>query len=179
MVLSFWLPSGFFTRIIPIRRHGSVYRPNYEIVRSICDKEGRFVLAEFRWPTAHFRLVTVYAPNRNPERDSFFEYVRGQMDALVPTIICGDFNTVWDRRVDRRGSDPTSTGRESSSVLHSLFQDIVAVDVWRKFHPATRSFSWTRPDWVIASRIDLFRFPFGMVSFSTLLRHCALSPLGP
>ena len=26
-----------------------LYQPNYEIVRSICDKEGRFVLAKFRW----------------------------------------------------------------------------------------------------------------------------------
>lgn len=150
-----------------------LYRPNYEIVRSTCDKEGRFVLAEFRWRTAHFRLVTVYAPNRNPERDSFFEYVRGQIDTLVPTIICGDFNTVWDRRADRRGSDPTSTGRESSSVLHSLFQDIAAVDVWRKLHPDTRSFSWTRPDGSIASRIDLFGFP---LAWTHLVLSCDIVP---
>lgn len=26
-----------------------LYQPNYEIVRSICDKEGRLVLAKFRW----------------------------------------------------------------------------------------------------------------------------------
>ena len=150
-----------------------LYRPNYEIVRSICDREGRFVLAEFRWRTVHFRLVTIYAPNRNPERDSFFEYVRGEIDALVPTIICGDFNTVWDRRVDRRGSDPTSTGRESSSVLRSLFQDIVAVDVWRKLHPDTKSFSWTKPDGTMASRIDLFGFPS---TWTHLVLSCDIVP---
>lgn len=89
-------PFGFLVISSPGLSHlcGSVllYRPKYEVVRLVCDKDGRF------------RIVTVYAPNRNPQRDTFFEYVRDQVDALFPTIICGDFNTVWDRAVDRCGS---------------------------------------------------------------------------
>ena len=156
-------PFGFLVISSPGSTHscGTVllYRPKYEIARLVCDKDGRFVLVEFKWREVHFRKVTVYAPNRNPQRDTFFEYVRDQVDALFPTIICGDFNTVWDRAVDRRGSTSSDSERESSMVLRSLFHDFAVFDVWRRLHPDGRSFSWTRPDGLMASRIDLFGFP--------------------
>ena len=88
-----------------------------------------------------------------------------QVDALFPTIVCGDFNTVWDRAVDRRGSASSDSGRESSMVLCSLFRDLAVFDAWRRLHPDGRSFSWTRPDGLMASRIDLFGFPLAWDHF--------------
>ena len=50
-------------------------------------------------------------------------------------------------------------------VLRSLFCDLAVFDAWRKLHPDRRSFSWTRLDGLMASRIDLFGFPLAWGHF--------------
>ena len=49
-------------------------------------------LCEFSCRGKVFRVATVYAPNRNPDRNDFFDSVSSKMDVSVPTILCGDFN---------------------------------------------------------------------------------------
>ena len=63
-----------------------------------------------------FRIAPVYAPNRNPERDKFFTSCVDFAGPSVPTILCGDFNAVFDRAKDRRGSDPVVTVWEALSL---------------------------------------------------------------
>ena len=72
-----WLSSfGFLSLASPgssISR-GSVilYRPRFLLVHSQIDVDGRFVLAGFKFHDISFRIVCVYAPNCNPDRDNFF-----------------------------------------------------------------------------------------------------------
>ena len=47
----------------------------------------------------------------------------GFADPSVPTILCGDFNAVFDRAKDRRRSDPAVTVRESFVSLELLFRE--------------------------------------------------------
>ena len=77
-------------------------------------------MAEFRKRGSFFRIASVYAPNRNPERDKFFTSCLDFADRSVPTILCGDFNAVFDRAKDSRGSDPAVTVRESFVSLGLL-----------------------------------------------------------
>jgi len=44
----------------------------------------------------------------------------------VPTLVCGDFNAVFDRALDRRGSKVFDASRESVRALGALFSMIVA-----------------------------------------------------
>ena len=111
-----------------------------------------------------FRVCCIYAPNRNPDRDSFFEDVSDLVDPSVPTLLVGDFNTVFDRSKDRRGSDPLDSGRESSARTKALFDSCCVVDIWRYLHPDSFSFTWTKWDGSIASRIDLCGVPYVWVS---------------
>ena len=124
-------------------------------------------------------MASIYVPNRNPDHDDFFVRCVNAVDLTVPTLLCGDFNTVIDRVVDRRGSCPFDVSRESSAMLSSLFSDCCAVDIWRDLHPGVSSFSWCRPDGALASRMCLLQtfylapfliivpFPF-LGSFTTL-----------
>ena len=79
-----------------------------------------------------FRIASVYAPNRNPERDEFFTSRLDFADPSVPTILCGDFNAVFDRAKDLRGSDPAVTvqwganGRIGKVVGDSSFLSFLA-----------------------------------------------------
>ena len=72
-------------------------RPPCLMVNSWPDRDGH----EFSCRGKVFRVATVYAPKRNPDRNDFFDSVSSKLDVSVPTILCGDFNCVLDRSVGR------------------------------------------------------------------------------
>ena len=160
-----WFSSyGFSSIVSPGSVHscGSVilYRPSFTLTNSWTDEEGRFAMAEFKKHEVTFRVACVYAPNRNPARDDFFQTSTQRIDPSVPTVVCGDFNTVFDRTLDRRGSDPSDYSRESSQALASLFQECCILDTWRYLHRKEIAFSWLSRDGFVSSRIDFVGCPY-------------------
>ena len=141
-----------------------LYRPVLSC-SALCDFDGRFVLGEFTFRDSVFRVACCYAPNRNPDRDAFFQRCIDSIDPSVPTLLCGDFNTVPDRFIDRRGSCPFDTSRESSNLLSVLFRDCCVVDIWRLKHPGVSGFTWSKRDGSMASRIDLVGCPYPWISY--------------
>ena len=141
-----------------------LYRPRLSLVGSWSDADGRFLQCEFSFQAKLFRVACIYAPNRNPARDTFFSDVEGRVDPSVPTLLCGDFNAVFDRLLDRVGSDPFDTARESSVALSRLFSSCCVLDIWRYLHPSSNSFTWSRWNGLVSCRIDLFGVPFSWVS---------------
>ena len=105
-------------------------------------------------------VCCLYAPNRNPERDQFLGDISDKVDPSVPTLLVGDFNTVFDRLKDRRGSNPLDSSRESSVCLAALFDSCCVVDIWRYLHPDSSCLTWTKSDGSLASRIDLCGVPY-------------------
>ena len=161
---SSWFSSlGFSTLCSPGSSHscGTVllFRHSYSLCRSFTDSAGRFVCGVFDFDGISFNVVSLYAPNRDPSRSDFFHFVSDQVDPSVPTIICGDFNAVFDRSLDRRGSDP-SLCRNSSASLFAFFEECCIVDVWRYLNPTVPAFTWSKPDGTLSSRIDLIGCPF-------------------
>ena len=73
-------------------------------------------MCEFSFHDATFRVLCLYAPNRNPARDLFFNSISDAVNPSIPTVLCGDFNTVFDRALDRFGSSADDTSRESTVV---------------------------------------------------------------
>ena len=132
-----------------------LFRPTLSLVQSWADEEGRLLQCEFS-----FRVISLYAANRNPVRNQFLEQLADEVDPSIPTLLCGDFNTVFDRNLDCSGYDSSDTWRESSAELATLFESCCCIDAWRYLHPTSASFSWTRPDGSISSRIDLIGCPY-------------------
>ena len=140
-------------------------------------------MCEFSCRSKMFRVATVYAHNRNPERNEFFDLVSSKMNVSVPTILCGDFNCVLDRSVDRRGSAHDDYSRESVRALTSLFDAAAVTDIWRYLHPVSSSFTWSRWDGTATLRMDLMGCPYAWltnVSSSEIIPcpfsdHCAIS----
>lgn len=137
------------------------------------DSEGRFVLCEFSFRERIFRVCCLYAPNRNPARDDFFSFISDSVDPSVPTVVCGDFNAVFDRVSDRRGSLPSDAGRESCQSLAALFQDCCVLDIWCALHPSLRGYTWDRPDGSLSSRIDFVGCPY---SWASSVESCDIYP---
>lgn len=185
---SFWFSSSGFACVVSpgsARSCGCImlFRPLLTLVRSWADDAGRYVQSEFSFGDSRFRVLCVYAPNRNPARDIFFDKLDDLVDPAIPTVLCGDFNTVFDRSLDRAGSVVGDTFRESSAALNRLFDSCCVIDIWRYLHPAMSAFTWSRWDGSLSSRIDLFGCPYPWISsvlacdirpcpFSD---HCALS----
>lgn len=97
-------------------------------------------------------------------RQEFFGDVCGQVDPSVPTVLCGDFNAVFDRLLDRVGSDPVDTVWESSEALAHLFSSYCVTDILCYLYPSTDSFTWSRWNGLVASRIDLLGCPHAWIS---------------
>ena len=137
-----------------------LYRPVLSLVSSSSDSNGRFLLCNFSFHDVPFRVACVYAPNYVSERDNFFSDVSSRVDPSVPTVIVGDFNTVFDRAIDRMGSVVGDVSRESSVALGRLFSDVCCIDIWRYLHPSSSGFTWTKADGSLSSRIDLIGCPY-------------------
>ena len=140
------------------------------------------MLCEFRFQGKLFGVVSLYAPNRNPARDQFLDQVSSWVDPAVPTVICGNFNTVFDRSLDRTGSVVSDTSRDSTSILSHLFDDCCVIDIWRYLHPSSSGYTWMHPDGSVFSRIDLVGCPYVWVPSVSLCEiilcpfsdHCAV-----
>ena len=161
---SWFRSSGFQSVVSPGSQKSCgciiLFRPSLSLVDFSSDDDGRFVSCEFCLQDKSFRVVSLYAPNRNPARDQFLEQVSTWVDPSVPTVLCGDFNTVFDRSLDRAGSNASDTSRESSSTLSHLFDACCVIDTWRYFHPSSSGFTWMSSDGSVSSRIDLIGCPY-------------------
>ena len=115
---SWFSSSGFGFVLSPgtCRSGGCIvlYRPALNLVKFWCEVPGSSLMCEFSFHDATFRVLCLYAPNRNPARDLFFNSISDTVDSSIPTVLCGDFNTVFDRALDRFGSSADDTSREST-----------------------------------------------------------------
>ena len=106
-VTSWFCSSGFLNVTAPVTAHfgGQVllYNPSFFFVNSRVEFEGHFLMAEFSRRDSMFRIASVYAPNQNPERNKFFTSCLDFAAPSVPTILCGDFNAVFDRGRHHQG----------------------------------------------------------------------------
>ena len=110
---------------------------------------------------------------RSGRGTNFLSFVCDFIDPGIPTVVCGDFNTVIDRSTDRRASDPLDSSRESSLVLQECFKTCCVSDIWRDLHPLTSGLTWEDTDHSRASRIDLIGCP---TVWAPLESSCDLVP---
>ena len=173
-----WFSSyGFLLLSSPGTAHSSgvaiLFRPTFDLVSSVFDSGGRFVMGHFKYHGLTFGVACIYAPNRNPDRNDFFDLCIDKIDPSTPTILCGDFNTVFDRALDRRGSDASDCSRESTLNLKNVFRECCVIDVWRSLHPSLVAFTWLKPDGALSSRIDFIGCPLPWLH---LVNSCEILP---
>ena len=130
---------GYSCAVSPGSNHSSAIMillcPHISLLHSWSAHSGRSLMVELKVSDNTFQVCSVYAPNPNPDRDCFLVDVTTLINPAVPTLLCGDFNTVFDRSVDRRGSCPFDHFCESTAKLVSLFSKCSVVDEWRSLHP--------------------------------------------
>ena len=137
-----------------------LYKPSLEVQRVITDDEGRFVIIFFSDAASNsspFQLINIYGPNRKQLGEEFFESLFSQIDPAMPSILCGDFNTVVDPHLDRLGCNPSSYWAYNwPRSLRLLTERCDLIDIWRSKHPDERNYTWSRVNGSQASRLDMF-----------------------
>ena len=117
----------------------------------------------------YFVCVVFMALIVTPARDQFLDDLHTRVNPSIPTVLAGDFNTVFYRSLNRAGSDPSDSSRESSSSLLNLFHFCCVIDMWRYLHPSASGFTWTSWKGTFTSRIDLIGLPYVWLSLSRLV----------
>ena len=153
-------------------------RDTHKVNKVIRDKEGRFVQVHLEAEEHLLSFVSLYAPNKNPERNRFFSSVPELIDLSRPTFICGDFNSVLDSALDRkRRSSYTGSQaaqyQESGPALQSLLSATQTYPLWRTLHQGQTAYSWTHGSGQFASRIDMVWAP---TVFQDNIKECEYHP---
>ena len=106
--------------------------------------------------------IVSFPSHRNPATDQ---------SHVLDVVSCGDLNTVFDRGLDRSGSDMNDSSRESTPSLIRLFDSCAVVDIWRALHPSDRSFTWLPPNGAAVSRMNLVALRTFWVPFVSSFNH--------
>ena len=153
-------------------------KDKYKITKIIKDEDGRYVQAVVDFEEGQASFILLYAPNRNPARNTFFASLTGLTHLSRPTFVAGDFNAVLDPQLDRMRdpnyvAGPAAQQRESTVALESLMSFTQTYPVWRQLHPGCIAYSCTHGDGTQASRIDMVWAP---TALSKNIKGCEYHP---
>ena len=127
----------------------------FQISRTYCDPEGRFIICDMTTNGKQLTLVNLYAPNDDDPNffTAVFEHLSDfQCDEV---IIGGDYNLVLDVEKDKKGG-LAKTHKKSLEVLNKFSEDLDLVDVWRVQNPESQRFIWRQRNPEIHYRLDFF-----------------------
>ena len=108
-------------------------------------REGRYVIIDTTIYNENYLICNVYAPNKDNHQVHFFDSLEQKILSwnAENIIIGGDFNTVFNRRVDRISASKTKNriykGREQLLKPMSILE---LIDIWRKRNPKQRKFTF-------------------------------------
>ena len=117
---------------------------DYSIENVTIDKKtGRYIYFELIINEHRFKMINIYAPNDSKEREVFFDNMNNWIDLSDDNLAGGDYNCTHDSDLDRHNCSSTSND-EGRDVLHKLMGNKCLEDIYRRRHPDTRSYTWSR-----------------------------------
>lgn len=133
---------------------------DYKIVEEISDENGRFIVLNMQVEGINFILVNFYAPTKNFEVDQI-EYVDKLRSILENKLDCnivlgGDFNTVLDPCIDKKGGAQFNTPLKYTQKLESFMEEFELCDIWRVKNPNLKYFTWRKRNPLIQCRLDFW-----------------------
>ena len=114
---------------------------------------GRILWVDLTIGETKLRVINIYAPNREVDREAFFktQLVQAMDVDDRGVIIGGDFNCTLHPRDRRDCVNRIEKGRKD---LLNIMQTYDLEDVYRKRHPTECAYTYFKPNSSVASRID-------------------------
>ena len=115
--------------------------PRVNVVHA--DGAGRLVVADVTIGSHTCRVVAVYAPNIEGERNCFFRRLEPYLDCPHRLVAMGDWNAILDPNLDKGGRG-ARTGRRCERSLINLLERSGLVDRYRIDHPGREMWTWAQ-----------------------------------
>ena len=136
---------------------------DYEIHNHISDPDGNYIIADISVEQNILTLVNLHGPNQ--DTPSFFDNIISTANTIGNTslIICGDFNTIQDEKLDYSNYKHINNKKAHEKILdikntYSLF------DPYRESHPNQRRYTWRKKSPVKQARLDYFLISESLLS---------------
>lgn len=119
-----------------------------KVEQLFCDEDGRVIIMSVTVQDSTFKMVNVYAPNNEHNRLNYFKYLKQKCcKYLKPNdkiIIGGDFNTILNYNLDKKGGTQTrsKTHRDIVNTLNSIKEELNLNETWRRKHPGEKRYTW-------------------------------------
>ena len=151
-------------------------RLNASILEKKGDNEGRIINVTIEIDDHSINIINIYAPSTDTERQTFFTTIGEFVSDGQENIIAGDFNCIFNTRLDSLGGDPNRRN-SAASTLQTICSQHNLVDIWRERNKDKRCFTWTgrHPynDSYISTRIDKF---FTTRSLNPFIAEASIKP---
>ena len=97
----------------------------FKINKIIKDDTGRFLQVLVNFGEDELCFISVYAPNKNPERNTFLTSLTNLINLSRPVFVAGNLNCVFNSQLDRKRHPSFSDGasaraQESGPALEGL-----------------------------------------------------------
>lgn len=121
-------------------------------------QDGRVIILEANVQDTVFKLINIYAPNKEGEQIVFYNNIKlllnkYEIDLNDNIVMGGDYNVIFDPKLDKKGG----IERTKDAVLN-VIDEIVTVtelhDIWRLKNPNKRVFTWRQKNPDIHCRLD-------------------------
>ena len=111
-----------------------------QVNKTMCDHDGRYVMANIEYNQEKYTLCNVYAPNQDDVKffNSIFKVL--EKNVLEHVIIGGDFNLVLDVKLDRYKS--RHNNEKAAEFIKMYMAENNLNDVWHSRNPEKREYSW-------------------------------------
>ena len=133
---------------------------DYKIIEKIVDPEGRFLVLNITVDDTNFLLINFYAPTKNNEGeqieylDKLRSILENKLDQNI--ILGGDFNTVLNPEVDKKGGSQYNTPIRYTQKLETFMSDFELCDIWRVKNPNSKKYTWRKRNPLIQCRLDFW-----------------------
>ena len=122
-----------------------------EITYFESDHFGRYVYVDLKCNGFYFRCVSIYAPNNEKDRKTFFNDIYKIFLCKKTIILAGDFNCVGNLNLDKKGGN-RNRGNGGWEQLHNIIKDFNLIDCFRKIYPTKHEFTWSSQG--VSCRLD-------------------------
>ena len=131
---------------------------NFTVEKFEFDLNGRFLFLDLLIENVPFRLMNVYAPNKECHRKEFFNDLSKYVVCNRNIIMGGDYNCILNPKYDKLGKGANlDYGTVGSKELTSLCNDYSLVDIFRHLYPYRYATTWHSPaSKDIHTRLDRF-----------------------
>jgi len=129
---------------------------DHELINEYKDKHGRWIVLNLKIKDIPYTIATYYGPNK--DHPSHVEKMINKIDEINnnKVMICGDFNFVFNTRLDKLGGRDTTNYKCRQTVMDWMERNNM-VDIWRLKNPNTRRYTWTSHHTPpIKCRLDFF-----------------------